>query len=551
MNPPIAATSPLLFFVACVSKITVVLALAALVVACMQRSSAGSRHHVWTVSILAALALPFLTVLLPVWHSTTLAHAATLLTTSHSAAPTPTSSYAEPMVVNATTLATYGAGLWVLAIWALGAAILASRLLVGLIRLAILSTRSHALLIDTWNSDLRTLTESLSVSRAVRLLQYGDSAATPLTWGLLRPAILLPSGASDWPAERRRIVLSHELAHIARGDWLLHICGELVRALYWFHPLAWIASAGLRHESERACDDAVLNSGIPACEYADELLALASTLTNSRAGVCPALAIARSTNLERRFAAMLNPSLNRYESRTSKWLIKLVAVSLLFPLAALRLPAQNAAGNFTGTIYDASGAVVPNATIVMTGLKSKTVDMSTSAADGTFSFKALPAGTYEMKVMKPGFEAYHDAQIDLQAAHDQSRNVHLNVGSVTESVDVHAEGAGQTGPSKGNTPPTRMKIGGEIEAARLVKKVAPSYPESAKVAGVQGKVVLHAVIGMDGKPLSLQVLNSTIDSDLARASVEAVSRWRYSPTLLNGQPIEVDTTIMVNFSLLP
>jgi protein TonB len=96
-----------------------------------------------------------------------------------------------------------------------------------------------------------------------------------------------------------------------------------------------------------------------------------------------------------------------------------------------------------------------------------------------------------------------------------------------------------------------MKIGGEIEAARLVKKVAPSYPESAKAAGGQGKVVLHAVIGMDGKPLSLQVLNSTIDPDLARASVEAVSRWRYSPTLLNGQPIEVDTTIMVNFSLLP
>lgn len=248
---------------------------------------------------------------------------------------------------------------------------------------------------------------------------------------------------------------------------------------------------------------------------------------------------------------MLNPSLNRYASRTSKLLTKLVAVCLLFPLAALRLPAQNAAGNFTGTIYDASGAVVPNATIVMTGLKSKTVDMSTSAADGTFSFKALPAGVYEMKVMKSGFEAYHDPQVDLEAARVLSRNVHLNVGSITESVDVHAEGAGQTASSKGDTPPTRVKIGGEIEAAKLVKKVAPSYPEAAKAAGVQGKVVLHAVIGMDGKPLSLQVLNSAIDPDLARASVEAVSRWRYSPTLLNGQPIEVDTTIMVNFSLLP
>ena len=302
MNSPIAATPALLFFVACVSKATVVFALAAMAVACMHRSSAGSRHHVWTVSILAALALPFLTVLLPVWHSATLAHAATLLTTPHSGAPTSTSSYAEPMVVNAITLRAYGAGLWVLPIWALGAAILASRLLVGIIRLAILTTRSQALLIDAWSSDLRTLTESLRISRVVRLVQYGDSTATPLTWGLLRPAILVPAGASDWPAERRRIVLSHELAHIARGDWLLHICGELICVLYWFHPLAWIALAGLRHESERACDDAVLNSGIPACEYADELLALASTLTNARAGVCPALAIARSTNLERRFA---------------------------------------------------------------------------------------------------------------------------------------------------------------------------------------------------------------------------------------------------------
>jgi TonB family protein len=411
----------------------------------------------------------------------------------------------------------------------LGTAIVASRLLVGSVRLAILSTRSHALLTDAWNSDLCALAESLSVSRPVRLLLCADSAATPLTWGLLRPVILLPAGASDWPSERRRIVLSHELAHIARGDWLLHICGELIHALYWFHPLAWIAWAGLRHESERACDDAVLNSGIPACEYAEELLALASTLTNSRAGVCPALAIARSANLERRFAAMLNPSLNRYASRTSKLLTRLLAVCLLFPLAALRLPAQNAAGNFNGTIYDASGAVVPNATIVMTGLKFKTVDMSTSAADGTFSFKALPAGVYEMKVMTPGFEAYHDPQVDLEAVRVLSRSVHLNVGSVTESVDVHATDAGQTASSKGNTPPVRVKIGGEIEAAKLVKKVAPSYPESAKAAGVQGKVVLHAVIGMDGKPLSLQVLNSTIDPDLARASVEAVSRWRYSP----------------------
>ena len=64
-------------------------------------------------------------------------------------------------------------------------------------------------------------------------------------------------------------------------------------------------------------------------------------------------------------------------------------------------------------------------------------------------------------------------------------------------------------------------------------------------------MILHAVIGMDGTPLSLRVMNREIDSDLARAAVEAVSQWRYRPTLLNGDPIEVETTIMVNFKLQP
>ena len=56
---------------------------------------------------------------------------------------------------------------------------------------------------------------------------------------------------------------------------------------------------------------------------------------------------------------------------------------------------------------------------------------------------------------------------------------------------------------------------------------------------------------MDGRPIQLEVLNSQIDPELARAAVEAVSQWRYQPTLLNGEPVEVDTTITVNFKLLP
>ena len=97
----------------------------------------------------------------------------------------------------------------------------------------------------------------------------------------------------------------------------------------------------------------------------------------------------------------------------------------------------------------------------------------------------------------------------------------------------------------------RIRIGGNVEMAKVITRVQPIYPESAKAAGAQGTVLLHAVVGMDGKPLQLQVLNSQINPDLARAAVEAVSQWRYQPTLLNGEPVEIDTTITVSFKLLP
>src|SRR5262250_2164225 len=88
----------------------------------------------------------------------------------------------------------------------------------------------------------------------------------------------------------------------------------------------------------------------------------------------------------------------------------------------------------------------------------------------------------------------------------------------------------------------RVRIG-DIQAPKLIDKVQPVYPENAKAAGSEGTVILHAVIGTDGRPLSLRVVNDKIDPELARAAIESVSKWRYTPTLLNGQPVEVETTI--------
>ncbi len=93
-------------------------------------------------------------------------------------------------------------------------------------------------------------------------------------------------------------------------------------------------------------------------------------------------------------------------------------------------------------------------------------------------------------------------------------------------------------------------MGGLIEATKLVSSAPPEYPQSARERGIQGVVMLEGVISMQGEPLSLKVLNSP-DPDLAKAALDAVKQWRYEPTLLNGEPIEVVSTIAVRFHLEP
>ena len=93
----------------------------------------------------------------------------------------------------------------------------------------------------------------------------------------------------------------------------------------------------------------------------------------------------------------------------------------------------------------------------------------------------------------------------------------------------------------------RMRIGGDVKEPKKLKDVAPVYPEDAKSAGVQGVVIIEAVIGTDGKIVEARVLRPVPLLD--KAAIDAVQQWEYTPTLLNGEPIEVIMTVTVNFQL--
>jgi protein TonB len=95
--------------------------------------------------------------------------------------------------------------------------------------------------------------------------------------------------------------------------------------------------------------------------------------------------------------------------------------------------------------------------------------------------------------------------------------------------------------------PTRIEIGGQVEAAKILSQTQPQYPLLARQMHLQGEVVLHAIIGKDGRVSELEVISG--HPLLAKAALEAVKSWRYQPTRLDGRPVEIDTTITVDFFL--
>jgi protein TonB len=92
-----------------------------------------------------------------------------------------------------------------------------------------------------------------------------------------------------------------------------------------------------------------------------------------------------------------------------------------------------------------------------------------------------------------------------------------------------------------------FRVGGNVQAARILRRVQPEYPELARREHLQGTVRMHAIIGKDGSVSHLIVLSGYCS--LAKAAIQAVSQWRYTPTLLMGEPVEVDTTIDAIFAL--
>src|SRR5204863_7110921 len=221
-------------------------------------------------------------------------------------------------------------------IWVFGFCMVVGWLVVGRVKLRRIAREAWPLSGSDWQMLLADARAEAGISSEVDLL-CSPVATTPLTWGTVSPVFLLPEGALEWPEEHRRVVLRHELAHIARKDSLTQSVTGFICALYWFHPLVWMSERRLRAECERACDDRVVSLGTPATEYASHLLEVARSARAFGAAGFLSVAMARPSQLEGRLLAVLNNSRRRASaSRGARTVALLLTLLLMLPLAAFR-----------------------------------------------------------------------------------------------------------------------------------------------------------------------------------------------------------------------
>ena len=297
--------------------------------------------------------------------------------------------------------------------------------------------------------------------RSIRVAET-DAVATAMTLGVFRPWILLPREHRLWEPELLRAVLLHELAHVRRRDCLVQWLPNIVCAGQWFNPLVWLARSEMLCESERACDDAVIRSGIGGSVFARDLIEIAQSIHSKGDSL---MSTALTTKLERRIARLVDPAANRVPLTAARAALgAVIAAALLAPIAGLRAdqvvkaepvvslpqaplapvatsdlvvaapkrsprvvaqiaqvthsapPAQSSGtGSLSGVVSDPTGAVVAGATVgilvspaaagvspVLLGQRGVAFNLGTvTGPTGQWSFTGVPAGTYNLEIQVP------------------------------------------------------------------------------------------------------------------------------------------------------
>ena len=230
-----------------------------------------------------------------------------------------------------------------------------------------------------------------------------------------------------------------------------------------------------------------------------------------------------------------------------------VVAGLALTASVASLAAQSPFATFAGTVHDQLGGTIPNIGITVTHAASGAKHEVRTNERGAFELLGLVPGNYSLVAGGIGFQNIEDT-LQLAGGQTLRREMTLQVGTLQETIRIVDGPAGDTasrraGTAAGSTSApacTAEPNSGRIMPPKKVADMRPRYPASLQGSGVGGRVVLQALIGTDGNVREVRTVTAT-NPEFADAAQEAVRQWRFTQTLLNCVPIEVEMTVTAAF----
>jgi TonB family protein len=431
----------------------------------------------------------------------------------------------------------------------------------------------------------------------------------PVTFGFVRPVVLLPERLRSQSEDIQRVVLCHELFHVRRRDWLWVVAEEIVKAVFWFHPaVLWLISR-VRQAREEVVDELTVLATSQRRAYLEALLVFADAPIQA-----PAAAFARRRDLFRRMMLISKEAV----MSSRRILVSVAAMTVVvvaavwsavavFPLTqtviaqgragaqSVFVPASQAGpigpierqakpitpenpiprrtfsvqpqnppgdGNFVvvvsiRVVVDRQGRVA-EARSFGVGARGGRGGPPESVAPPSDAFAkaaidAVKLWQYEPPADGPiAFEvafAFTQGSEPRLLAHGGSPILGANGSAAIPPPPPPAPAPGAIPRTFSPVPdwPAPIRVGGAIKVPTKVKHVAPVYPAIAQSAQVQGVVILELLIAPDGLVADARVMRSIPLLD--QAALDAVRQWEFQPVRLNGSPVPVLMTATVSFTL--